>query len=158
MHSNIEAIFDEAENRYLKTEELGLINQYVDSLPARLDTYRTLRDRELEVMQQVADQLQAAMPQEKVENLERCIKTALLTLRYCAMAMLLNDESFVRERLLSWVCETAGTYQTQTIDATLYRLLNQHLAKTLTSVQMGLFAPMLKLAETAILQPTAAKV
>jgi hypothetical protein len=154
MHPQIEALFDEAENRYLKPEELTQISQYVDSLPARLDAYRALRDRELEIMQQVADQLQAAMPQEAIENLERSIKNALLTLRYCAMGMLLNNDSFVKERLLNWLSSTVGVFNTRTIDVALYRLLNQQLAQSLNPAHMTLLVPQLKLAQTVLLQQT----
>jgi Phycobilisome protein len=158
MHPNLETIFDEAENRYLKPEELGVINQYVESLPERLATYRHLRDQELNIMQKVADQLQIEMPQEKVESLERSIKNALLMLRSCSMSMLLNDESFIRERLLSWVGKTMQVYDTKAIDVVLYRLLNQQLAQTFTARQISFFQPMLTLAQTMLLQQGAASV
>lgn len=152
MHPHIESLFDEAENRYLKPEELNLINQYVGSLPARMDAYRALRDRELEVMQAVADQLQAELPQEKIETLERSIKNALLVLRYCAMGMLLDDEGFVQKRLLNWLSETLKVYNTQAIDAVLYRLLDQQLAQALSPQQVQLLSPQLKKAEAVLLQ------
>ncbi|MGA7932751.1 MAG: hypothetical protein WCA35_04155 [Kovacikia sp.] len=156
MHPKIEAILNEAENRYLNPEELGVINQYVDSLPNRIEAYRTVRDRELEIMQQVADQLQAAMPQEKTENLERSLKNALLMLRYCAIGMLLNDESFVHDRLLSWLSASIGFYNTQTINTTLYRLLNQQLSQTLAAPYSSLLNPMLIMAQNTLQQSAAA--
>ncbi|WP_421655737.1 hypothetical protein [Leptothermofonsia sp. ETS-13] len=152
MHPKIEAIFNEAENRYLTPDELGLISQYVDSLPERLEVYRILRDRELEMMQQVADQLQAAMPGEDITNLERSIKNALLLLRYCAMGMLLDDESFVKDRLLGWLQATLSSYNTQAIDTTLHRLLNQQLSQTLSASQLNLFTPILSMAQNTLLQ------
>ncbi|UBF26573.1 hypothetical protein K9N68_00735 [Kovacikia minuta CCNUW1] len=155
MHPQIEAILDKAENHYLSPEELGIINQYVESLPARLEAYRSLRDRELEIMQQVANQLQATMPQEKIENLERSLKNGLLLLRYCAMGMLLNDESFVQERLLGWLSATLGFYNIQTIDTTLYRLLNQQLAQTISPIHVSLLNPMLTKAQNTLQQSTA---
>jgi Phycobilisome protein len=151
MHPQIESIFDEAENRYLKPEELSFLGQYVDSIPERLETYRLIRDRELEIMQAVADQLQVEMPDEKVEHLERSIKNALLMLRYCAMGMLLNDEGLVRERLIGWLGQTMKIYNTQALDSTLYRLLNQQLSQVLNSKQMVLINSMLTLAQDALL-------
>ncbi|MDX2232305.1 MAG: hypothetical protein NW220_21910 [Leptolyngbyaceae cyanobacterium bins.349] len=150
MHPQIEALFDEAERRYLKPEELGLLNQYVDSLPARLTAYRTLRDRELDVMQPVADQLQVEMPQEKIEHLERALKNALLTLRYCAMGMLLNDETFVKERLVSWLGGTMSLYNSQAINTTLYRLIHQRLSQVLGGQAMSLLTPHLLMAQTLL--------
>jgi hypothetical protein len=151
MHSQIATVLEAAESRYLKPEELKLIGQYVASMPERLDTYRSLRDRELEIMQAVADQLQADLPQESEENLERCIKHALLMLRYCALSLLVNDESLIQHRFLEWVGPLAKAYDTKIIDAKLYRLLNQQLSKALTAKQMGYLSPSLALAQEALL-------
>lgn len=154
MHPQIEALFDEAESRYLKPEELGLLNEYVSSLPTRLMAYRTLRDRELEVMQPVADQLQREMPQEKIENLERAIKNALLTLRYCAMGMLLNDETFVKERLAGWLGGTMSLYNSQAINTTLYRHIHQRLSEVLGGQATSLLTPHLLIAQTLLHEST----
>ena len=148
MHPQLEEIFDDAESRYLKQDELQVLGQYVDSLPIRLNAYRTLRDRELEVMQPVADQLQAQLPNEKIENLERAIKTAMLTLRYCAMGLLLNDQSFVQDRLASWLGGTMRLYNIQSINTVLYRLVHQYLSQVLSPQELNLLTPYLTLAET----------
>jgi hypothetical protein len=160
MHPQIEALFDEAENRYLKPEELNLVNQYFQSLPLRMDAYRALRDRELDVMQWVADRLEAELPQETTLNLERSLKNALLMLRHCAMGMLLNDEAFVENRLLNWLSNTTEVYGTATIDTVLHRLLNQRLAQVLNQQQSGLLNPHLTKAQATFLKqsPTPATV
>lgn len=151
MHPQIEAIFDEAENRYLQSEELQLITQYVESLPERLAAYRALRDQELNVMQEVVDQLQAQLPPESSELLERSIKNALLMLRSCGLSMLLNDESFVKTRFLDWISQSYKVFDTQAIDTVLYRLLNQRLTQVLSSQHMNLLNPMLMKAQNALL-------
>lgn len=150
MHPQLETIFDDAESRYLKPDELQLLSQYVDSLPVRLNAYRKLRDRELEVMQPVADQLQAQLPNEKIENLERALKTAMLTLRYCAMGLLLNDPSFAQDRLISWLGGTMRLYNIQSINTVLYRLMQQHLSQVLSPQEMNSLTPYLTSAETLI--------
>ena len=156
MHPQIDTLFDEAEKRYLKPEELEILNRYVDSLPDRMETYRRLRDLEVDIMQPVADQLQSALPNERQEDLERSLKNALLMLRYCAMAMLLSDDSFVHNRLLSWLEKSAQVYKTYSIDSTLYRLLNQRLSQTLTPQQLNLLKPSLALAQSSWLKLLAA--
>lgn len=151
MHPQLESVFDEAENRYLKPDELGLLNQYVSSLPERLDTYRVLRDRELDIMQKVADALVAALPNESQAHMERSIRNGLLVLRYCAMGMLLEDETFVQGRIQGWLKETMQAYETPQIEAKLYDLLTQHLMQSLTAAQMALLQPMLTLSQTMLL-------
>lgn len=153
MHPSLESIFDEAETRYLKSDELGLISQYVESLPGRLECYRKLRDNELEVMQLVVNELQAELQHENVETLERCIKNSLLVLRYCAMGMLLNDETLIHERLSSWISELSKIYATSHIDSALFRLIDQHLSRILTPPQMSLLEPMLTAVKQSLLNP-----
>lgn len=155
MYPQLLSVFDEAENRYLKPEELKLVGQYVASMPERLDTYRNLRERELEVMQAVANQLQAEMPQVSEEVLERCLKNALLMLRYCALSLLLNDEAIVEQRFLSWIAPLAKLYDTKAIDSKLYRLLNQQLSKALSAKQMSYLSPSLALAQESLLSQSA---
>ncbi len=155
MHPQIASVFDEAENRYLKPDEIKLIGQYVASMPERLDTYRNLRDREPEIMQAVVDQLEAEFPQESEENLERCLKNALLMLRYCGLSLLVNDETIVQHRFLDWVKPLSQAYETKAVDSKLYRLLNQQLSKALSPKQMGYLSPSLSLAQDGLLSQTA---
>lgn len=151
MHPRVETIFDEAENRYLNPEELGVLSQYVDSLPARLELYRAMRDNEIAIMQAVADQLQAEFPNEKIESLERSIKNALLVLRYSAMGMLLNDETFITKQLLNWLQKTVQAYNTLAVDTALYRLLDQQLQQQFGPQQLVFLHPMLDAAKQALL-------
>lgn len=152
MPSPIEAVFDEAENRYLKPEELKDVATYVMSLPDRADVYRAVRDNEITVMQQVADQLQADLPEAPTEAIEHSLKNGILVLRYCAMSMLLDDETFVQTRLLNWLSESIQTEDAGTIGAALYPLMIQNLTQTLTSKQLKFLEPLLTLAQNALLQ------
>ena len=154
MHPQIESIFDEAENRYLKAEELSVLTGYMDSLPQRMEAYQLLRDRELDIMQPIADLLQATLPKVSTTDIERSLKHALLSLRYCAMAMLLNDETFVQERLLNWLVKKIRAYNTHTIDVVLYPLLEQKLADVLNPTQLGFLMPFLTLVKENVLSTT----
>ena len=151
MHPQIEAMFDEAENRYLKPEELASLSQYVESLPSRIKTYRYLRDQEITIMQDVAKNLEKQFPNEEVATLERCLKNALLILRYSAMGMLLNDDNFLKHRLIHWLEGTAKACQTETIDQVLYQLLNARLDEVLAEAQVQLLTPNLHLAEGVLI-------
>jgi Phycobilisome protein len=150
MNPQLETAFDDAENRYLKPEELGLISQYTHSIPVRLEAYQSLRDHELEIMQWAADQLQAEMPLEPVENLERSVKNGLLMLRCCAIAMLVNDEGLIRDRFLVWASGMTTVYGSQLIDSTLYGLINHRLNQVLGVERMGYLTPMLAYAQDAL--------
>lgn len=150
MQSPIDGIFDEAENRYLKPEELQAIGQYVGSIAERMSAYRVLRDRELELIQQVADQLQLETPGIETTVLERAVKNGMLTLRHCGMAMLLDDPNFVQKRLLSWLKDSIELHQAHGADAAFFGLMKQQLRLSLNAQQIALLEPFLNLVETVI--------
>ncbi|HTL89905.1 MAG TPA: hypothetical protein VL134_10925, partial [Leptolyngbya sp.] len=127
MQFPIDGIFDEAENLYLKPEELQAVGQYVGSIAERTAAYRALRDQELNIMQQAAEQLQREMPSVEDAALERAIKNGMLVLRHCGMAMLIDDANLVQKRLLSWLKDSIELHQAQGVDAALFRLMKQQL-------------------------------
>ncbi|GAP95496.1 hypothetical protein [Leptolyngbya sp. NIES-2104] len=150
MQFSIDGIFDEAENRYLKPEELQEIGQYVASIAERMSAYRVLRDREIELIQQAADQFQLDMPGIETAVLERSVKNGMLTLRHCGIAMLLNDHNFVQKRLLNWLKDSIELHQTQSADAAFFGLIKQQLRLSLNAQQMALLEPFFNLVETVI--------
>ncbi len=157
MSKTITELFNEAENRYLQPEELQALSGYVDSLPVRLDVYKRLRDQEAPLMQKVADQLQGSLPQEPVSNIERSLKQALLLLRTCAMAMLLDDEALVEEKLVTWTRKMVQAYGTQQINRVLYRLLQENLQTLFVASDLALLERPMTQAESAFIgeQPPA---
>lgn len=74
----------------------------------------------------------------------------MLTLRYCAMGLLLNDSSFAQNRLISWLGGTMRSYNIQSINIVLYRLVQQHLSDILNPQELNFLTPYLTVAETLI--------
>lgn len=152
MHPKIEALMEEAENRYLKPEEMEAFKQYAISIVQSLKVYESLRDKEVEIFQPVADRLVQAFPQTQQEILERVLKHWLLVLRYCAMAMLLNDREYLQRRLLDWLQGLVKTHQTAEIEAALYQLLQARLKELLSPQALALLQPFLELARATLLE------
>ncbi|MCU0551338.1 MAG: hypothetical protein MUC48_18475 [Leptolyngbya sp. Prado105] len=150
MQSPFDSVFDEAENRYLQPEELKAIGQYVASISERMSAYRALRDHEIDLMQQAADQMQLEMPSIETIALERTVKNGMLALRHCAMAMLLNDADYVQKRLLSWLRDSIELHKDQGTDAVFFNLMKQQLRLSLNAQQMALLDPFLSLVDTVI--------
>jgi len=101
-------------------------------------------------MQAVADTLQQQTNQPE-DLVERSIRNGLMVLRYVAMAMLLDDQGFIEERLRGWLPEIVKAYETQAIDRQLFQLLEQKLAAVLTQPQLHLMKPMLDQAQAIML-------
>jgi Phycobilisome protein len=153
MNPQFSALFEEGENRYLASNELGFISTYVSSLPDRLEAYRSLRDQEMDILQTVANHLAAELAQVPQADLERSLKSAVLLLRSCAMAMLVDDPEIVKERFLAWAKPLSETYNLHAIDAVVYRLLIQRLTQVLGAKPMALLNPFLAIANAAIPTP-----
>jgi hypothetical protein len=146
MTFKLDALFDSPDKRYLDANDLSVLSQYVSSIPERVNVYRTVRDQEVTIMQAVADTLQQQTNQPEA-LVERSVRNGLMVLRYVAMAMLLDDQSFIEERLRGWLPEIVKAYETQALDRQLFQLLEQKLAAVLTQPQMRLVKPMLDQAQ-----------
>jgi len=151
MHPEIEALLDQAENRFLKAEELTAFKRQAATLSQRLKIYEFLREKEESIFQPVANQLEETFPDEKQETLERSLKHWLLVLRYCAMAMLLNDQAFLEQRLLDWLSGIVEAHQTQKIEATICNLLQTRLKELLSEQARAILQPFLDQAQSILI-------
>lgn len=151
MIPKIQELINQAQDRYLATDELGLMESYVSSLPDRLKLYKFIRDREIDLLQAVADQVPAEIPNIAEADLEMGIKNLILVLRYCSMAMLLNDENFLKERLLNWLEGIMSMRDTRRLNETLYKLLNQGLRQSLSPNQLALIQPLITSAQVTLI-------
>jgi hypothetical protein len=151
MIPKIQELINQAQDRYLATDELGLMESYVSSLPDRLSLYKFIRDHEIDLLQAVADQVPAEIPNIVEADLEMGIKNLILVLRYCSMAMLLNDETFLKERLLNWLEGIMSMRDTRRLNETLYKLLNQGLRQSLNPAQLALIQPLITSAQVTLI-------
>ncbi|MBE9136078.1 hypothetical protein IQ254_02480 [Nodosilinea sp. LEGE 07088] len=150
MAFKLDTLFDAPDKKYLNASDLSILSQYVSSIPERMAVYRTLRDQEVAIMQPIADvlQQQGGHPEPMVE---RSVRNGLMVLRYVAMAMLLDDDSFVEERLQGWLPEMIKAYDTQAIDQQLFQLLEKQLSKVFSPAQLNLLKPSLEKAQGLML-------
>ncbi|MEI6426860.1 MAG: hypothetical protein WCO45_00520 [Pseudanabaena sp. ELA607] len=151
MSSKIQEMIDKAQDRYLAADELKLLEEYVQSLPERLTLYRIIRDREVDLLQSVADRVPQELPNVQDNDIETAIKDLILVLRYAAMAMLMNDESFLKERLLKWLGELSGMRDLRRLNEALYKLLQQVLKENLSATQIALIQPLITTAQVAVI-------
>lgn len=148
MHADFESVIYKAETNYLQPPEIEAFKHCLLSLSERLVIYECLRDRELEIFQPVAEQLVASLSGEKLEDLEMALKHWLSILRYCAMAMLMNNPEFLQHRLLEWLTPVIQAHNLGSIEHTLYQCLLSQLKTVLSNQQLSLLQPFLEQAQT----------
>jgi hypothetical protein len=125
--------------------------QDVKSLPERLTLYKLLRDREIEILQKVADRAEIELNKTDTADIESGIKNLILVMRYCAMGMLLNDENFLKQRLLRWLEQIMALKEMRQINDVLYKLLNQILRQELSTHQLSLIQPLITTAQVTLI-------
>ncbi len=151
MDAKIKDLIEQAQDRYLKSDELVLLDDYVKSLPERLTLYKLLRDREIEILQKVADRAEIELNKTDTADIESGIKNLILVMRYCAMGMLLNDENFLKQRLLRWLEQIMALKEMRQINDVLYKLLNQILRQELSTHQLSLIQPLITTAQVTLI-------
>jgi Phycobilisome protein len=156
MKPAIETLFHEAENRYMKPDTTAEVNQYMASLKERTGLYRTLRDQEIAWMQPIADDLEKNFPSEQVARLENSLRNALLSLRHCAMAMLMDDPNYLDGRFLNWFTESVEIHGTLEIDSYLHTAMRKQLSSALNVTQFRLLTPHLDRVQSAFETQTVA--
>ncbi|OIP70693.1 MAG: hypothetical protein AUK48_13280 [Oscillatoriales cyanobacterium CG2_30_44_21] len=151
MTPKIQELINQAQDRYLASDELGLMESYISSLPDRLKLYKLIRDREIDILQAVVDQVSMELPGVADEDLENGIKNLILVVRYCSMAMLLNDEGFLKQRLLNWLEGLMSMRDMRRLNETLYKLLNQVMRQKLNPEQLTLIQPLITAAQVTLI-------
>jgi hypothetical protein len=151
MMPKIQELINQAQDRYLASDELGQMESYISSLPDRLKLYKQIRDREIDILQAVADQVSSELPTVTDEELESGIKNLILVLRYSSMAMLLNDEDFLKQRLLNWLEGIMSMRDMRRLNETLYKLLNQGMRQQFSQAQLTLIQPLITAAQVTLI-------
>jgi len=151
MQTDFEKMFERADDHYLKAPEMIVFKHNLGVLKQRLDTYKTLRNNEIRIFQAIADRLVEDFAETNPRILERSLKHWLSTLRYCAMAMLLNNPEYFQHRILEWLGGTLKAYEQDAIEARLFQLLREQIRTLLSSEQLRLLDPFLAQAETNLL-------
>ncbi|MGQ9865105.1 MAG: hypothetical protein ACUVSQ_02280 [Pseudanabaenaceae cyanobacterium] len=150
MNRELQDLIARAEERFLADGDLKVLESYVVSIPERLATYRILRDRELTMVQAVADGASEALPGVAEADLKKALQGLLLVVRYCAMGILTDDESLLKQRLLGWLEQVSGP-ETKKINEVIYKLFNQQVRQHLSEGQMNLLQPFITTAQVTLI-------
>ena len=150
MQTDIKTTLYQAETDYLNNKDISLFKSHTANMAKRLEVYKLLRDREIAIFQPIADEVLRIYSAEDPQLVEKALKHWLLIMRYCAMAMLLNNPEYLQKSILEWLTEMVQAYQMQSIENTIHDLLFSHLKKALPSDRFALIQPFLEQTQTIL--------
>lgn len=151
MTQPIEALLIEAEGKYLTAEALDSLKTYVKGWPERRSVYQHLRSKERALVAATLQDLDQEMPALPPRVRELCQRDLVLALRHCAMAMLIQEEELLQERLIEGLEDQVRLYDLQETYTTLYRLLQQTLKHQLPPSHLELIRPYITQAQVALI-------
>lgn len=152
MISDLDTLLYKAEAEYLSQQDLANFKSQIFALEKRLEVYKIISTKEVEIFQFVASRLAEDFADESETKLERALKHWLATVRYCAMAMLFDNPQYLQHRILEWLPEQIKAHQMQNLSQSIYSLLEKRFKKVLNSEQYSLLQPYLEQAQTALLR------
>ena len=145
----------EVDGRYADDSELNFIDEFVDSLSARIATYEKIKDLEKEIIKKLEASLYERAPEVFAYNHKAakafCRRDAKIVLRQGACAMLTNDYERLRESLLLWQRTIMLAFQMEECNQIMFsELMPNILRDFLTEEEYALILPALQLNENVL--------
>lgn len=148
INHNLEKQFLRAEGQYLDSQGLENIEHYVQTYTTRLETYQNLRDHSNSLILQTLQRLGDNYPKLISTHGQRCKYDMESVLRYIALSILRDDETFFTEEIVSWLDTILLSYKRHGHCTTAYQTLLQSIEADMPSANVKLIRPYI---ETVIL-------
>lgn len=154
MNSRVAELMHQSEGRYLRPDELKTLHAYVEGIPKRVRLYQVLQAKEQELLDRVMEKFQPMMPnlirQHGHLAWERCRRDLSMVWRYCCMAMLLNDEDYLRDKLLYWLETILKSFKMRDHCQPAYKLMLDSLTHIFGAEESEMIHPYLLLAKSML--------
>lgn len=149
MLTQLERLSREIDGRYANDAELIFAIDYVRSFNLRVQTYQRLQELETTLIQQTYDRLQSLEPtvfnHDGTDLTHKWKQDTLRTLRYVAVAVLIDDPDAFQEQMLLWFQTVMRAFKAQRSCNLTYQVMQAVVKQNLTSPQADLVCPLLEL-------------
>ncbi len=149
MLTQLQRLSVEVDGRYATPEELDFLKSYLETLKYRVSAYQKIKKNESVIIDQIQDKLQqmnqAIFIQGSVDFTSKWRLDTIRVLRYSAMALLIDDPDYLRERLLIWFATILKAFKVQNLTQLTYQEMSDVIESYLTPEENDLFLPLIKL-------------
>ena len=146
----LENVLDRADGSYINPDDLKTLDRAIASWQQRRQTYDLIQTKENSILEQMMSQVQISAPDMAAkmspDGVNKCNRDMALVLRYCATAMLLQDEELLKDRLLYWMQNIMVALQKQRLNNLLYQTLQKSVQENLPTENANLLLPYLAIA------------
>ncbi len=152
----LESVLERSDGSYISPEDLQRLDRSMASWQKRRETYNLVQKLEKEIIDKVINKVQQRAPflpkPLSEDTVNKCRRDVSLVLRYCATAMLLQDEELLKDRLLYWMQNIMRALRHQKINDRVYQVLQQTVQEQLPQENATLMLPYLKIAHEFLSQ------
>lgn len=145
LNHNLDRTIAEADGRYLDPQELYPLEQYIQSYAIRLHTYQQLRDNSEKLIIYALRKMAQTYPELIQQYGQRCKYDMAEVLRYIALSILRDDETFFKEQMMSWLDTILVAYKRTTHCSTAYRHLQEAITASLPAQEANLIRPYMEI-------------
>jgi hypothetical protein len=143
----LEDVLKRADGSYINAQDFQLLDNALSSWQLRKDAYNAVKSKETAIIEDAVTSMRNGdrFESKPMDNMgvERCQRDMTLGLRCCALAMLLQDEEMLKDRVLYW---QQNIFLAMQLNYQGYKFLGQAIKSKLPGKQAELFAPYLKMA------------
>lgn len=139
-----------ADGGYLDVQGLQSFEQYAQSYPVRLETYQTLRDKSAALIVQALRKLAQTYPELVQKHGQRCQYDMTEVVRYVALSVLRDDETFFKEQMMAWLDTILLAHKRQNHCTVAYRFLQDAINASFPPAQSALVRPYLECVITTL--------
>ncbi len=126
----------------------------MEGIPKRVRLYQVLQAKEQELLDRVMEKFQPMMPNLTRQHghlaWDRCRRDLSMVWRYCCMAMLLNDEDYLRDKLLYWLETILKSFKMRDQCQPAYKLMLDSLTYIFGAEESEMIRPYLLLAKSML--------
>jgi hypothetical protein len=147
MNATIEKMFNDAEGRYLEPTEQSQLTHYAETLDARLSAMRALQQHEERLVERAVEEMMREHPDAASRHTfmrEKAARDMTLVLRYCAMAMVRDDSSFLDQKVLHWFNTIVKAFEMSDLIESGYRALRREAREALEPAHFEALDPYLQ--------------
>lgn len=131
-HQLSQAMID-ADGRYLTSEELRPLENYVETYQRRLEAYQTLSQHSDALVLAALKKFARVHPEIIKNSGKRCQYDMSQVLRYVALCILLDDEFMFREKMMFWLDTMLRAHRKQEACCKAYQYLKEAVKESLPS-------------------------
>jgi hypothetical protein len=143
LNHSIEKNVIASDGAYLDAHGLHPLEQYLQSYTARLGAYHHLRDESPKYVLQALQKLGQAHPDLIKTHGKRCQYDMTEVVRYIALSVLRDDETFFVEQMMSWLDTIILAHKRTNQCASAYRYLQEIMEASLPPAESSLIRPYL---------------